>query len=198
LLKILVYKEKVVPLHCQKEQTTPFGSSSLTFWTLRNVEVKNLCKGAKGAKTNIFYNLNNNKRMEKIKLNGENWTNVVNANLKSGAKLEFESGFKCVVVEYYKAHHFKKGSKTALKIKVGKDVSVVETDKLRAEHCPEYRAIPHKTKVKTFAVTNLELATIEQLKELQKQIESELQKREQQKQKKIAELQKQLAELQNA
>lgn len=136
--------------------------------------------------------------MEKIKLNGANWTNVVNANLKSGAKLEFEDGFKCVVVEYYKAHYFKKGSKTALKIKVGKDVQIIETDKLRFEHCPEYKAIPHKTKVKTFQVVNLELATIEQLKELQKQIIEELQKREENKQKRIAELQKQLAELQNA
>jgi hypothetical protein len=137
--------------------------------------------------------------VEKIKLNGENWTNVVNANLKSGAKLEFESGFKCVVLEYYKSNTFRKGSKTTLKIKVGnKEPFLIETDKLRAEHCPEYKSVPHKTKVKIFAVTNLELATIEQLKELQKQIESELQKREQQKQKKIAELQKQLAELQNA
>lgn len=136
--------------------------------------------------------------MEKIKLNGGNWANVVNANIKSGAKLEFEDGFKCVVIEYYKAHYFKKGSKTALKIKVGKDVQTIETDKLRAEHCPEYKAIPHKTKVKAFQVVNLELATIEQLKDLQKQITEELQKREQQKQKRIADLQKQLAELQNA
>lgn len=137
--------------------------------------------------------------MEKIKLNGANWTNVVNADLKSGAKLEFEDGFKCVVLEYYKSNTFRKGSKTTLKIKVGnKEPFLIETDKLRAEHCPEYKAIPHKTKVKTFQVVNLELATIEQLKDLQKQIESELQKREQQKQKRIAELQKQLAELQNA
>lgn len=136
--------------------------------------------------------------MEKIKLDASNWTQVINANLKSGAKLEFEDGFKCVVLEYYKAHYFKKGSKTALKIKVGKDVQTIETDKIRLEHCPEYKTIPHKTKVKTFQVVNLELATIEQLKDLQKQIESELQKREQQKQKRIAELQKQLAELQNA
>lgn len=62
---------------------------------------------------------------------------------------------------------------------------------------PTYTKI-HTEKVKTFSVVNLELATMEQLKELQKQIESELQKREQQKQKKIAELQKQLADLQNA
>lgn len=136
--------------------------------------------------------------MAKIKLDASNWTQVVNSELKSGSKLEFEDGYKCTVVEYYKAHYFRKGSKTALKIKVGKDVSIVETDKLRAEHCPEYRAIPHKTKVKTFQVVNLELATIEQLKDLQKQIESELQKREENKQKRIAELQKQLAELQNA
>jgi hypothetical protein len=137
--------------------------------------------------------------MEKIKLNGENWTNVVNANIKSGAKLEFESGFKCVVLEYYKSNTFRKGSKTTLKIKVGnKEPFLIETDKLRAEYCPEYKAIPHKAKVKTFQVVNLELATIEQLKELQKQIESELQKREKNKQKRIAELQKQLAELQNA
>lgn len=136
--------------------------------------------------------------MEKIKLDASNWTQVINANLKSGAKLEFEDGFKCVVVEYYKAHYFKKGSKTALKIKVEKDVQTVETDKLRTEHCPEYKSIPHKTKVKTFQVVNLELATIEQLKELQKQIVEELQKREENKQKRIAELQKQLAELQNA
>lgn len=136
--------------------------------------------------------------METIKLNGENWTNVVNANLKEGAKLTFEDGYKCTVIEYYKAHYFKNGSKTALKIKVGKDILVVETDKLRAEHCPQYKSVPHKNKVKTFKVVNLELATIEQLKDLQKQIASALQKQEQQKQKRIAELQKQLAELQNA
>lgn len=136
--------------------------------------------------------------MEKIKLNGANWANVVNADLKSGAKLEFEDGFKCIVVEYYKSNTFRKGSKTALKIKVGKDVQTIETDKLRAEHCPEYKVIPHKTKLKTFQVVNLELATIEQLKDLQKQIAAELQKREQQKQKRIAELQRQLTELQNA
>lgn len=137
--------------------------------------------------------------MEKIKLNGENWTNVVNANLKSGSKLEFESGFKCVVLEYYKSNTFRKGSKTTLKIKVGnKEPYLIETDKLRAEHCPEYKSIPHKTKVRTFKVDNLVLATIEQLKDLQKQIVKELQRREENKQKRIAELQKQLAELQNA
>jgi hypothetical protein len=110
--------------------------------------------------------------MEKIKLNGENWTNVVNANLKSGAKLEFESGFKCVVLEYYKSNTFRKGSKTTLKIKVGnKEPFLIETDKLRSEHCPEYKAIPHKTKVKTFAVTNLELATKEELEDLKTKVE---------------------------
>lgn len=181
-----------------KGTNNTFDSCSFKCWTFYNAKVKDLCKGAKVRKQTYSITLIISKRMEKIKLNGENWTNVVNANLKSGSKLEFEDGYKCVVVEYYKAHHFKKGSKTALKIKVGKDVSIVETDKLRSEHCPEYKSIPHKTKVRTFKVDNLALATIEQLKDLQKQIAEELQKREENKQKRIAELQKQLAELQNA
>jgi hypothetical protein len=56
----------------------------------------------------------------------------------------------------------------------------------------------HAEKVKTFSVVNLELATAEQLKDLQKQIAEELQKREENRQKRIAELKKQLEELQNA
>jgi tRNA U54 and U55 pseudouridine synthase Pus10 len=76
------------------------------------------------------------------------------------------------VLEYYKSNTFRKGSKTTLKIKVGnKEPFLIETDKLRSEHCPEYKAIPHKTKVKTFAVTNLELATKEELEDLKTKVE---------------------------
>lgn len=154
-----------------KGTNNTFDSCSFKCWTLYNAKVKDLCKGAKVRKQTYSITLIISKRMEKIKLNGENWTNVVNANLKSGSKLEFEDGYKCVVVEYYKAHYFKKGSKTALKIKVGKDVSIVETDKLRSEHCPEYKSVPHKTKVKTFQVVNLEIATKEELENLKKEVE---------------------------
>lgn len=176
-------------MQCQKKNTT-----LLTLHFDRLIQ-KTLCKGAKYINTH-YYKPIKFYCMETIKLNGENWTNVVNSDLKTGAKLTFEDGFKCTVIEYYKAHYFKKGSKTALKIQVGKDVQTIETDKLRSEHCPQYKSVPHKNKVKTFQVVNLELATIEQLKDLQKQIESELKRREENKQRRIAELQRQLAELQ--
>jgi hypothetical protein len=116
--------------------------------------------------------------METIKLNGENWQNVVNANLKEGAKLTFEDGFKCTVLEYYKAHHFKKGSKTALKIKVGSKVETIETDRLRAEHCPNYVQKTHNKPTKKFICEGIQFGTREELTKAYEAISEELTKRE--------------------
>lgn len=116
--------------------------------------------------------------METIKLNGENWQNVVNANLKEGAKLTFEDGFKCTVLEYYKAHFFKKGSKTALKIKVGNTTQTIETDRLRAEHCPAYVQKTHAKPTKKFVCEGIEFGTREELTRAYEAISEELTKRE--------------------
>lgn len=116
--------------------------------------------------------------METIKLNGENWTNVVNSNLKEGAKLTFEDGFKCTVLEYYKAHFFKKGSKTALKIKVGNTTQTIETDRLRAEHCPNYVQKTHNKPTKKFICEGIEFGTREELIKAYEAISEELTKRE--------------------
>jgi hypothetical protein len=116
--------------------------------------------------------------METIKLKGDNWQNVVNANLKEGAKLNFEDGFKCTVLEYYKAHHFKKGSKTALKIKVGTKVETIETDRLRAEHCPNYVQKTHAKPTKKFICEGIQFGTREELTKAYEAISEELTKRE--------------------
>lgn len=116
--------------------------------------------------------------MEKILLDGSNWANVVNSNLSEGAKLTFEDGYKCTVVEYYKAHFFKKGSKTAIKIKVGNTTKVVETDKLRAEHCPNYVAKPHAKPTKKFVCEGIEYGTREELTKAYEAISEELTRRE--------------------
>lgn len=116
--------------------------------------------------------------METIKLSGENWQNVVNANLKEGTKLSFEDGFKCTVLEYYKAHHFKKGSKTALKIKVGNKVETVETDRLRAEHCPNYVQKTHNKPTKKFICEGIQYGSREELTKAYEAISEELTKRE--------------------
>lgn len=116
--------------------------------------------------------------MEKILLDGSNWTSVVHANLSEGAKLSFEDGFKCQVIEYYKAHHFKKGSKTALKIKVGNTTQIVETDRLRAEHCPNYVQKTHNKPTKKFICEGIQFGTREELTKAYEAISEELTKRE--------------------
>lgn len=116
--------------------------------------------------------------MEKILLDGSNWGHVVNSNLKEGAKLTFEDGFKCTVVEYYKAHFFKKGSKTALKIKVGNATQTIETDRLRAEHCPQYVQKTHAKPTKKFVCEGIEFGTREELTKAYEAISAELTKRE--------------------
>lgn len=116
--------------------------------------------------------------METIKLNGSNWANVVNSNLKEGAKLNFEDGFKCTVLEYYKAHFFKKGSKTALKIKVGNTTTTIETDRLRAEHCPDYVQKTHNKPTKKFVCEGIAFGTVAELTQAYEAISAELTKRE--------------------
>lgn len=116
--------------------------------------------------------------MEKILLDGSNWANVVNSNLKEGAKLNFEDGFKCTVIEYYKAHFFKKGSKTALKIKVGNTTQTIETDRLRAEHCPNYVQKTHAKPTKKFICEGLEYGTDKELLLAREAITEELRKRD--------------------
>lgn len=116
--------------------------------------------------------------MAKILLDGSNWASVVNSELTNGAKLEFEDGFKCTVVEYYKAHFFKKGSKTALKIKVGSKTQTIETDALRAAHCPNYVPKKHETKTKAFGYKHLELASQAQLLSLRDAVHEELKRRQ--------------------
>lgn len=135
--------------------------------------------------------------MTTIKKDGSNWTSVVNANLQVNSKLEFEDGFSCRVLEYHKAHSIKKGSKTTLKIKVGKqEPYLIETDKLRTEHCPEYQKTEHKPKTKKgFSLENLEAASTEELDNALSAIQEEQKRREDAKQKQIAELEAQLAAL---
>jgi hypothetical protein len=116
--------------------------------------------------------------MEKILLDGSNWTSVINANLTEGAKLTFEDGFKCQVIEYYKAHHFKKGSKTALKIKVGSKIETIETDRLRAEHCPAYVQKTHAKPTKKFVCEGLEYGTDAELLKAREAITECLRKRD--------------------
>lgn len=133
--------------------------------------------------------------MTKILLDGSNWASVVNSTLVEGSKLVFEDGFKCTVLEYYKAHFFRKGSKTALKIKYGNKTETIETDALRKAHCPQYKPKKHESKQKTFSYQNLELATELELVQLRDAILKELARREDAKQSKIAELEKELASL---
>lgn len=135
--------------------------------------------------------------MTTIKNDGSNWAAVVNSNIAANTKLEFEDGFSCRVLEYYKAHSIKKGSKTTLKIKVGKqEPYLIETDKLRAEHCPDYKTTEHKPKTKKgFSLNNLEAATTEELTEALNAIKEEQKRREDAKQKQIADLEAQLAAL---
>jgi hypothetical protein len=135
--------------------------------------------------------------MTTIKKDGSNWSAVVNANLQVNSKLSFEDGFCCRVLEYIKAHAIKKGSKTTLKIKVGKEAPyLIETDRLRAEHCPDYQKTEHKPKAKKgFCFENLESATTKELTDALKAIQEEQKRREEAKQKQIAELEAQLAAL---
>lgn len=135
--------------------------------------------------------------MTTIKRDGSNWSAVVNSNIAANTKLEFEDGFSCRVLEYYKAHSIKKGSKTTLKIKVGKqEPHLIETDKLRAEHCPEYQKTKHKPKTKKgFSLENLEAASAEELADALSAIQEEQKRREDAKQKQIADLKAQLAAL---
>ena len=135
--------------------------------------------------------------MTTIKKDGSNWSAIVNANLQANDKLTFEDGFTCRVLEYHKAHSIKKGSKTTLKIKVGKETPyLIETDRLRAEHCPDYQKTEHKPKTKKgFSFGNLEDATNQELEDAIKAIQEEQQRRKEAKQKQIADLEAQLAAL---
>ena len=135
--------------------------------------------------------------MTTIKNDGSNWTAIVNSSIAANTKLEFEDGFCCRVLEYIKAHSLRKGSKTTLKIKVGKqEPYLIETDKLRVEHCPDYKKTEHKPKAKKgFSLENLEAASAEELANALNAIQEEQKRREDAKQQQIAELEAKLAAL---
>lgn len=134
-----------------------------------------------------------------VSANGANWAQVINSSQKLPFIVEFSDGAQIKVIEYFKAHHFKKGSKTAITYETnGTKYEAIETDRVRKIYCKDYEAKEHAKKVKVFhTAENLKLATLAELAELEDAINAERARRKEEKEAKKARLLAELAELED-
>lgn len=132
-----------------------------------------------------------------VSANGANWAQVFNSSQELPFIVEFADGAQIKVLEYFKAHHFKKGSKTAITYETnGAKYEAIETDRVRKIYCKDYEAKEHAKKAKVFhTAENLDLATMQDLADLEAAIKAEKERREKAKEERKAALLAELAEL---
>lgn len=111
---------------------------------------------------------------------GANWAQVFNSSQKLPFVAEFSDGARITVSEYFKAHHFKKGSKTAISYEAnGTKYIAIETGRVRKIYCKDYKPTSHEIKVKCFrSAENLNLASLAELEALEAAIKTERERRE--------------------